>query len=150
MILKTAPNFGGKQMPISCFSLLIVEEDLEVRECLSALFQDSGYKIALAASQEEALQAMPDLEAGAWPHAILLGNPLFAAPSKQSLLEKLKSRPKLMEQVPLIVFPSFRVPLPGQPQNSLKFAPACRMSTVSNLLSVVRGLAEKHFSGFEG
>lgn len=136
-------------MPSRKFSLLIVDEDREVRECLWDLFRGSGYEVTLAEGTENALQSMPEDFEDAWPDVIVVGQvPNTGAPDS-ALVRIRAERPQVLDRASIIVFPSFRVPLPTQAESGRKFVHACRLSTVSNLLSLVRGLANKKLAPIE-
>jgi hypothetical protein len=126
-------------MPEKKFSLLIVDESYEVRECLGNLFRGANFEVSLAENRGCALDALPAHEGG-WPDAIIVGQlPRGAPDSFFADLER--HRPRMRERVPMIVFPSF--PVAFETEEAAKPVQACRLSTVSNLVSVVRGLAEK-------
>jgi hypothetical protein len=130
-------------MPKRKFSLLIVDENREVRECLGDLFRGSGFEIGLAENHDNALRDLPADLSEKGPDAIILGHAAPADPER--FLSSLQSlRPETSERVALIVFPSFRVSIATSQNEAQRPVPACRLSAVSNLMSVVQGLARRY------
>jgi CheY-like chemotaxis protein len=125
------------------FSLMIIDENREVRDCLSEIFCNSDFEINLAESPVAALNALPQDHGVAWPDAIILGQQI-QSPSADAFLSQLQSRrPEAKDQVSLILFPSFKVSVPSRYEASARQVHVCRLSTIANLLAMVRGLAMK-------
>ena len=126
-------------MPSRNFSLMIVDEDIHVRECLSEIFHSAGYDVSMAECPESALQQLS--QDSLLPNVFILGKA-----SDSGLIRALLNRPReerLDHEDPpsLIVFPSFRVAFGSPAEGGTRLVHACRLRMVSNLLTLVRELA---------
>jgi hypothetical protein len=132
-------------MPNRKFSVLIVDEDREVRESLGELFREADYDVNSCGNAEEALLSFPEGVPAAWPHVVILGKDPRAGVPGDFLASIRERHPAAIEHVSVIAFPSFRVSLPGQtgPTGDSRPVQACRLSTVSSLFTLVRGLERR-------
>lgn len=120
------------------FSLLIVDENREVRECLHEIFRESSFEVNVAEDEEDAVRAIPE-DRNYGPDVIVLGHSCQHA----GLAALGEYRPQALHHASIIVFPSFRVTLPNAEGAPDRQSHACGLNAISNLVTLVRGLARK-------
>lgn len=122
-------------MPVSKVSVLVVEPCRDAREYLWELCRALGYQVTLAENVSMARLALSDGRAGHWPDIAVVAQ----ESGRPSLLSELQQETGFLDHVSVVVFPSFEVASPGDSRSS----PVCRLKTLTNLLTVIRGLAAK-------
>jgi hypothetical protein len=122
-------------MPASKVSILVVEPCRDSREYLWELFRALGYKVTLAENAAMARLVLADGRAGQWPDIAVVSQEV----GRTSLLRELQNETGFLDHVSVVIFPTFEAAPAGEPNGS----PVCRLNTLTNLLTVVRGLSGK-------
>lgn len=125
-------------------TVLLVDNDHEVRECMREIFECSGYTVQLAHSVEEAMVKVRHDSSENTADVIVLGyrfshsDPAFSLSSLQRDLEDAG------KNISVLVLSTFSVSVPhtvGGPRQ----AHACLLRSVAKMLTMVKGLTlQKH------
>jgi DNA-binding NtrC family response regulator len=122
-------------MPVSKVSILVVEPCRDAREYLWELFRSLGYQVTLAEDAATASLALAVGRTGLWPDIAVVAQDA----GDTSLLRELQDKTGFLDHVSVVMFPTFEAAPAADP----RVAPVCRLKTLTNLLTVIRGLASK-------
>ena len=105
-------------MEVARKTILVVDDEIDVRESLQDALEDEGYNVVLARNGKEALQLLPSLER---PCAVLL-DVIMPVMSGPEFYEAIRARPDLAD-IPVLISTSdpsrapARLPVVKKPVN---------------------------------
>jgi hypothetical protein len=124
-------------------SVLVVDERSEVRNSLWELLRDPVTDVAVAENSRDAFEFFPELARDIWPDILILGQGNSRQGARQIVGEVRNARKDIFERTSIILFPAFQAEALADDGSNGDFPQFCRMSTLANLMAVVRGLAQK-------
>lgn len=130
-------------------SVLVVDERPEVRNCLWEVLRDPATEVSVAENSRDAFGYFPELAQDIWPDIMIVGQSTHHDGAKEIVGEVRNSRKDIFARTSIIVFPAFEgeaTKASSEKSNSPQF---CRMSTLANLITVVRGLTKKKLAPSE-
>lgn len=118
--------------------VLVVEENLEVRESLRDILQVVGYSVSIAADPEAAIEQILNEPARERPDVVVLGQK-YSNHDRSAFLQRFHAQLVEAGNISVVVFSTFAVNLPHE-NGAPKQKPACLLSSVAQLLTLLRGL----------